>query len=557
MRGFAVLFVAVCAVCVFDEGEAYQPLQVEGQGGFWNQVVVGKDKAYASRIGGLTVRGQKPVVSFLDRETPREFAKRWDITTERNQLSMYRGMKTKLMGLDSQGNAVFVGKMKVDGVLRVKNLALEGVKATASDGTSTLSIGTDQTSSFKMGSSDKSAWIQSNKGEPLTFNPRVQDVKRGTAMFGYHVPKHTVDAKADVHIVNSLKLGAAGKTVLTSDKLTFAMGGGWSSTDPLWISSHKTKPVQFGGGVFGTRLGIGIECSKKFRMQVHNGHFVVTGKVGPLLKGLTTYVTPTGSHVRAYDYTRKKLQKWRITGTKVLLNPDQKEDGRVCIGCSKPEHHLQSEGNMYVNGNVYVNKHLHVKGHMHIDKIITPKVFVHSKIETPKYGRGIMIGNDLPNRWKTKTNMRIGYNKQYAWIQSHAEVPLTLNPIGGATCISCTKPAKGIELQLGMDGFVAGELFVATLKKKKKKAKKGAQPEPASRRLLSLDDTQELTLAEAKAGLAREMEAEQINVKSAWASASKIVQHNHAAIDSRQKEIERNEGAIASLERQFAALLAK
>lgn len=553
MRGLAGLFVVAVAFCVFDEGEAsYFPLIVEGQGGFWNQVVIGKDKAYPSRIGGLTVRGNKPVVSFLDRETPKEFAKRWDITTQRNQLSMFRGPQ-KLMGLDSMGNAVFVGKMKVDGVLRVKNLALEGVKAKASDGPSTLTIGTPQTSSFKIGSSSKSAWIQSNKGEHLTFNPRTQDVKRGTAMFGYHVPKHTVDAKSDIHIANSLKLGAAGKTVLETDKLTFAMGGGWTSTNPLWISSLKTKPVQFGGAVFGTRLGVGIECSKKFRLQVHNGHFVVTGKVGPLLKGLTTYITPTGAHVRAYDYTRKKLQKWRITGTKVLLNPDQKEDGRVCIGCSKPEHHLQSEGNMYVNGNIYVNKHLHVKGHMHIDKIITPTVFIHSKIETPKFGRGIMIGNDLPNRWKTKTNLRMGYNKEYAWIQSHAEVPLTLNPIGGATCISCTKPAKKIELQVGMDGFITGELFVATLKNKKKKAKKA---EPASRRLLTLEDSEEITLSEAKTGLKREMESEHFDVTSAWASATKIVQHNHGVINDRQKAIDVNEGAIASLERQFAALAA-
>merc|ERR1711924_583160 len=107
-----------------------------------------------------------------------------------------------------------------------------------------------------------------------------------------------------------------------------------------------------------------------------------------------------------------KLQKWRITGTKILLNPSQKGDGRVCVGCDKPEHHLQSEGNMYVNGNVFVNMHLHVKGHMHIDKIITPHVVIHSRAETPQYGRGIMIGNDLPNKWKTKTNMRIGYNKE-------------------------------------------------------------------------------------------------------------------------------------------------
>lgn len=546
--------VVLCALCVFEGGEAYVPLAVEGQGGFWNQIVVGKDKAYADRIGGLTVKGNKPVASFVDRETPSEFAKRWDITSEGNRMAMYRGMQTKLMSLDTLGNAIFVGKMKIDGVLRVKNLALEGVQAKADEGGSTLAIGTDLTSSMKLGASDKSAWVQSNKGEHLVFNPRVSkdNVARATTLFSEEAPKHTVDAKSDLHVVNSIKLGEAGKTTLETNKLTFAMGGGWTSTDPLWISSLKTKPIQVGGAVFGTRLGVGIEADKQFRLQVHNGHFVVTGKVGSLLKGLTTYVTPTGSHVRAYDYTRKKLQKWRITGTKILLNPDQKEDGRVCVGCTSPQHHLQSEGNMYVNGNVFVNKHLHVKGHMHIDKIITPQVFVHSKIETPQYGRGIMIGNDLPNKYKTKTNMRIGYTKEYAWIQSHAEVPLDLNPIGGATCIGCTVPVKGIELQLGGDGYVTGELFVATLKKKKKTKKPTPAPAPASRRLLTVDD--ELTLAEAKTGLKQQLEAEHVDVMSAWSSATKIVQDNHARIASRQSLIERNEGAIASLERQVAGL---
>lgn len=551
----AWLLVVICGLCVFDAGEAYTPLKVNGQGGFWNQIVVGKDKAFNERIGGLTIQGSKAVASLVDRETPMEYNKRWDLISQTGKLAIFRGMNTKLMSLDGQGNAIFVGKMKVDGVLRVKNLDLQGTGGSnPGEGGATLVIGTEVTSRLRLGSSDKSAWIQMDQGESLVFNPKVAkaNVKFATTMFSEDEPKHTLDVKGDLYVKNSLKVGVNGLTTMAGNKFQFAMGGGWTSEDPLWISSLQTKPVQFGGAVFGTKMGVGIECADDFRLQVHNGHFVVSASVGEFLKGLTTYVTPQGSYVKAYDYSRKKLQPWRITGTKILLNPDQKEDGRVCIGCDKPEHHLQSEGNMYVNGNVFVNKHLHVKGHMHIDKIISPNVLIHSKIETPEFGRGLMLGNDLPNKFNTKTNLRVGYNKEYAWMQSHAEVPLTLNPIGGSTCIGCTKPAEGIDLQVGLDAYVSGELFVATLKKTPAPT---AAPAPAEsgRRLLS-SDMSGFSAEDAKASLKEQLSSATLDVTAAWASASKIVQHNHAKIAKRNVEIERNEGAIASLERQVAML---
>jgi len=201
---------------------------------------------------------------------------------------------------------------------------------------------------------------------------------------------------------------------------------------------------------------------------------------------------------------------------------------------------------MYVNGNVFVNMHLHVHGHMHIDKIITPRVLIHSRAETPQYGRGIMIGNDLPNKWKTKTNMRIGYNKGYAWVQSHKEVPLTINPIGGATCITCKRPKKKIELQVGGHGYVNGELFVATLKKKKKKGKKKPKAE---------EEHTDLALSEARDILEKEMGAEELNVVSSWSSAAKIAQDNHRRILHRKSMISANEASLQALEKELASLM--
>jgi len=202
---------------------------------------------------------------------------------------------------------------------------------------------------------------------------------------------------------------------------------------------------------------------------------------------------------------------------------------------------------MYVNGNVFVNMHLHVKGNMHIDKIITPRVLIHSRAETPQYGRGIMIGNDLPNKYKTKTNMRIGYTKEYAWIQSHKEVPLVINPIGGATCIGCTKPKKKVELQVGGNAYVGGELYVATLKKKKKKKKKVVKKPSEDEEGFEDED---LSLAQAKTFFEQEMGATELNVMSAWSSAAKIAQENHKRILDRQVQIQSNEAAIQALERR-------
>merc|ERR1711988_936982 len=159
------------------------------------------------------------------------------------------------------------------------------------------------------------------------------------------------------------------------------------------------------------------------------------------------------------------------------------------------------------------------------------------------------IGNDLPNKWKTKTNMRIGYTKGYAWGQSHKEVPLVVNPIGGATCITCKKPKKNIELQVGGHAYVGGELYVATLKKKKKKGKKKKAAPNEEQEAMNA-----LSLAEAKSVLENELGAEELNVVSAWSAAAKIVQENHKQILQRKSRIHENEAAIQSLERRISML---
>jgi len=289
---------------------------------------------------------------------------------------------------------------------------------------------------------------------------------------------------------------------------------------------------------------------------VHDGHFVVTKHVAKFLKGVTTYVMPSAAFIKAYDYTRKKLQKLRITGTKVLINPGQKTDGRTCIGCSNPEHHLQSEGNKYVNGNVYVNKNLHVSGHMHIDKVITPRVFIHSRAETPEYGRGLMIGNDLPNKYKTKTNMRIGYNKGYGWIQSHKEVPLVINPIGGKTIIGGkTLEKPDVELQVEGHAMVDGELYVATLKKKTKKAKTAKEDNAPKDALVLLDESMTSSVrGEMKRVLKNHDKLEHIDVVEAWASATRLIKDNKKKMQAHRAAILENARIIHSLEAKLGQL---
>merc|ERR1719178_76225 len=80
-----------------------------------------------------------------------------------------------------------------------------------------------------------------------------------------------------------------------------------------------------------------------------------------------------------------------------------------------------------------------------------------------------MIGNDLKNEYGTVTNMRLGYNKGYGWIQSHLAVPVAVNPIGGGTCISCTELSReDVELEVNGDALIDGELYIATLPSKER-----------------------------------------------------------------------------------------
>jgi hypothetical protein len=540
---------------VCHSGEAFVALSTEGQAGFWNQLVVGADKAFDDRIGGLTIKSDRPLASLIDRDTPDKLANRWDLTVRDKRLAFVRGdAKTETLSFDSTGNAQFNGAMRVDGVLRIKNLALKATEI--GPDASAFAVGTAKTANLRLGTAKEYSYIQSDRGN-LLLNPHVGKEGKptgGVSAFSSNVPRKHLDVHSAVWLEKELKLGDKGSTTLSGTKLRFAQGGGWT-TQGDWVASLKEKPVHFGGGaVFGTRLGIGIEVARKdFRLQVHDGHFVVTKHVSKFLKGVTTYVMPSAAFIKAYDYTRKKLQKLRITGTKVLINPGQKSDGRTCIGCTNPEHHLQSEGNMYVNGNVYVNKNLHVSGHMHIDKVITPRVFIHSRAETPEYGRGLMIGNDLPNKYKTKTNMRIGYNKGYGWIQSHKEVPMVVNPIGGKTIIGGKKLEKSdVELQVEGHAMVDGELYVATLKKKKKKPKK-KEEETEDALVLLQESLSSSSRHEMKRILKNENKLEHIDLVESWASATRLIKDNRNKMQAHRAKILENAKVIRSLEAKLAS----
>merc|ERR1711981_603703 len=95
-------------VLLLDEGAAaHTPLQVEGQGGFWNQVVIGQDKAYHERIGGVTIAGKRPIASFVDRETPQMFNKRWDLGSSGGRLIVTRSNRRQMVSVDRGGSAIF------------------------------------------------------------------------------------------------------------------------------------------------------------------------------------------------------------------------------------------------------------------------------------------------------------------------------------------------------------------------------------------------------------------------------------------------------------------
>jgi len=545
-------------MAVTHEVGASAPLRVDGRAGFWNQVVIGADTAYDKRIGGLTITGEKPVLSIVDRNSPLQLGQRWDIESQGDILavrSVYGSKDSVPLSVTRKGDVVFSGKVAVDGVLRVKNLDLEGVKAQANnEQVFSLKIGDNlAASSMRLGSNTDNAWVQVDRRGTLALNP-VNDKDKGVVMFGRERSAHALDVKGDMWVDTAVRIGKGenrtGTTTLTTQTLNFAKGGGWSGAREGWIVSQKG--IQANGAVFGKSLSIGTEVTlPDARLQVHNGHFAVTSKVGENLQGLATFVLPRSSHIKAYDYTRKTPQNLRVEGSQILLNPDQKSP-RVGIGVENPTHALETRGNIYINGHVKAKQDLKMEGNMHVDKIITPKVFVHSPDENPHSGRGVILGDPEPNESKIQTTMRMGWSKGYTWVQStspHGQVPLTLNPIGGATCIGCKAPSEIATLQVGGHTYVAGDLYVATINKKKKKEGSELKEDDSSE-----GEGEDFSLDEAATVLEKELGATELNVMSAWSSSAKIIQNNHAEVLERNAKIQSNEAAIQALERQCLEL---
>jgi len=534
----------VALVVLSEHGDAAIPLKAEGQAGFWNQLVVGGSQAYPDRIGGLTIKSNAPKASLVDRESPQSYGSRWDIIMLGKRLAFVRGGGEKpreTLTVDSNGHATINGNVKIDGALRAREVVLEGALGQKAQ---TFVLGQEKTAKFRVGNDAKFGYIQSDYGN-LAINPNSAKnlTTAGVVGFSSDVPKTHLDVHAEAWLDKHLKLGQKGDTEVSSTAIKFGRGGGWEPSGKTDLGTVGKRPVHFdGGAVFGDRLGFGIEGNTKFRAQVHDGHFVVSNDVERSLRGVATFVTPSASFIKAYDYTNKKAQNLRITGSKILINPGHGTNSKTCIGCKNPEYHLQTKGNAYVDGNVLVNKNLHVAGNMHIDKVITPKVFVHSRAETPDYGRGLMIGNDLKNEYGTVTNMRLGYNKGYGWIQSHQAVPIAINPIGGGTCISCSELSReDVEVEVNGDALIDGELYVATL--------------PTTGRATTdedylnlLQESETMTPEQEKASLEQELGSEHMDLVSTWASTTKIIKSNRKLLLARRKEIEANDEIIRRLE---------
>merc|ERR1711918_64888 len=167
----------------------------------------------------------------------------------------------------------------------------------------------------------------------------------------------------------------------------------------------------------------------------------------------------------------------------------------------------------------------------------TPRVFIHSRAETPEYGRGL----------------RIGYNKGYGWIQSHKEVPMVVNPIGGKTIIGGKKLEKSdVELQVEGHAMVDGELYVATLKKKKKKPKK-KEEETEDALVLLQESLSSSSRHEMKRILKNENKLEHIDLVESWASATRLIKDNRNKMQAHRAKILENAKVIRSLEAKLAS----
>jgi len=419
----------------------------------------------------VTLAGSKAALVLHDRKES-EFSEetRWALFSAQGKLRSHRRGNQGGIMLDADTSRI-LKDLDVGGTVKSNGLSLQGTgnsKPDADTGEAVL-IGEHQGRNLRFGYDTGHTWIQSGSAF-LALNPLGKNaVCVGTTTAH---KKFTVGG-GHLRVTKKLYVGDTRKAYISGTKLQFAHGGSWQMTDDNAMSTDVPVSTK-GSGFFTGNVGIGTEPKfPTMKLQVHGGPVLVTDKAD---RGLSISQTKGGALLRSWNLDRKSHEALLIEGAPLLIQPTS---GSALFGTtvSKPDMKIHVHGNMYVHGHMYAPENLHVRDHAMMDHLVMPSLSLKNEPQSPD-GDTLVLGHTKmsnegssgesawegspPKKVLTKgINLRLGYHRDYTWIQVHGKEnghhhPLALNPLGNGVAIGSTSIDKRFSFYAKGSGYVLG-----------------------------------------------------------------------------------------------------
>lgn len=467
-------------------------LSVYGSGSFAEGVAIG-EAGYTSEAGfnRVLVSGAKSELAFHDRdEAACTSDKRWNLYATETTLRSHRpGGKGGFVISETQSR--FLQDLNIGGTIDMKTIAIKGSGPVAADSSESppILVGNADALHMKLGYSTGHAWVQSMKSH-LVLSPSKSAITVGTETaqdLGGSKKAHLTVGEGHLKITDKFTVGGStGKASLTETHMTFGHGGGFQMTDTAYLKTIGDRPVYTqGAGKFMGNVGVGtLPKFPTFRLQVHikeshaHGAVMVTDKSD---KGLTLGQSAEGALLRSWNVDTAKHEAMLVEASPLLIQP---KSGVVLFGTTvkMANMHLHVKGNLYIHGHMFAMKNLHVKDHAKLNKLHMPSMSLKNQPQSPDgdtlvlghMRKGNKEGESEAAPWEDASaaaveiegiNMRLGYHKDYTWVQVHGikkghHFPLVLNHLGNTVALGTVNPNKKYSMHANGNGYVLGKLYV-------------------------------------------------------------------------------------------------
>jgi len=430
------------------------------------------------------------------------------------------------------------------------------------------------------GCSDKAAWMQVTENKHLLLQPG-----KGNVGFGTSTPADKMHV-AGTMAANNVFVGHT-TAILSPNQFTLKSGTGWKMEDKDWLRVIGDKGIEAQAGAYFTdKVGINFNWKtmpSQAKMRINDGKIAVT-RLLTTLKGVAFFYDDVLAEGRVYakDFEKTGVKAWipmRWEADAIIFNPDGKNPIAIGTRTPKDKYLVHIEGNNKVDGHIYVAKKMKVGGKAHVANMHTPRLNVKDQRGLDGSGQepADNVMEFVMGEWEMRgetyemkpggTNIRLGYWKDYCWIQmwptgrstgSHLVLNGAGNRVGFGTTRPLTNvPGSGSSLLFHVDGnmLVTGDLVVAG---------SGSTAMLESETLLDVGfDESAVTLHQLnprkpKQGVTKfggtRLHEDAISLSHVAATLTRSLQHHQAALKEHDELLTQHESRLAKLD---TALLAR